>query len=155
MTEPIYDHLAAEAGQVGHDIADGMQAGEELAANLWHGITDRLKHHGYDDRNAASRVPEERAMAEGFDDDLKEYFSEGFTYVKNLATRMEAEAPRLISLATAAGSQTVSAAVEALAGRVLPPDIDAWLAGIVKDAIAKFGAPAPASAEQPAEAPAA
>jgi hypothetical protein len=144
VTEPIFDHLREEA--------------EHATGHVLHRVEAVFGHGRYHAGSVTENPPEESAMAEGFDDDLKEYFSEGFTYVKNLATRMEAEAPRLISLATAAGSQTVSAAVEALAGRVLPPDIDAWLAGFIKDAIAKFGAPAQSAqpaAEQPAEAPAA
>jgi hypothetical protein len=97
------------------------------------------------------------------DDEVKGYLTDGFDYLSKMTAKLKTAAPGIITVAEAAGSQTVSAAVEALAGKFLPPDVDAWLAGLVKDAIEKFGTPAqeaqptvPAEvAEQPAEAPAA
>lgn len=144
MTDaPIFERLEQEAGHLRDEA-------EHAAGHVLHRVSDRFRHHGYDDRNSASPVPEEIPMGvlAEFDDDLKEYLTDGVTYVEGMAAKLKTAAPGLIAVAQAAGSQTVSTAVESLVGKVLPPDIDTWLAGLVKDAIAKFGQPAQAA--QPA-----
>ena len=137
MSEHIFEEVRA-------DLA-------KEAERVLGGVTARFGHGRYHAGSVTENVPKESPMGvlDAIDDDAKEFLTEGIPYGKTMFVKLESIAPALIAVASAAGSQTVSAAVEALAGRVLPPDIDAWLAGFIKDAIAKFGAPAQAA---PAEA---
>jgi hypothetical protein len=149
-----------EAGTVTEHIFEEVKADlAEEARRALGGVEALFGHARYHDGSVTETLPEETGMGvlSVIDDDVKEYLTEGFDYLGGMAAKLKAAAPGIIAVAEASGSQTVSAAVESLAGRVLPPDVDAWLAGVVKDAIEKFGAPAaaqPAPAE-PAEAPAA
>jgi hypothetical protein len=162
MTEPIFEHLEQKARRARRDIAADIAAGMEAGVSRVSQAAEAVFGHGrYHGASVTETLPKERPMGvlAEFDDDLKEYLTDGVTYVEGMAAKLKTAAPGLIAVAQAAGSQTVSGAVEALAGKVLPPDIDAWLAGFIKDAIAKFAAPAqaaqPAAPAGPAQAPAA
>lgn len=164
MTEPIFEHLEQKARRAGHDIAADIAAGMEAGVSRVSQAAEAVFGHGrYHGASVTETLPEERPMAdllEVADDDLKdlkEYLTEGSDYVLGREAEIKAWAPRLLALADAAGTQTVSAAVKGLAGKVLPPDIDSWLGGFVESALAKFAQPAqaaqpaaPAPAEQPA-----
>jgi len=156
MTDaPIFQRLEQEAGHIRDEA-------EHAAGHVLHRVEAIFGHGRYDAGSVTETLPKERLMADVLDvvdddlKDLKEYLTEGSDYVLGREAKIKAWAPRILALADAAGTQTVSAAVKALAGKVLPPDIDAWLAGFIKDAIAKFAAPAqaaqPAAPAEPAQA---
>jgi hypothetical protein len=155
MTDaPIFARLEQEAVRIRDEA-------EHAAGHVLHRVEAIFGHGRYHDGSVTETLPKERPMGvlSVIDDDVKEYLTDGFTYLEGMAAKLKTAAPGLIAVAQAAGSQTVSGAVEALAGKVLPPDIDAWLAGFIKDAIGKFAAPAqaaqPAAPAEAAQAPAA
>lgn len=92
------------------------------------------------------------------EDDVRGYLTDGVSYLDDMVTALKAKAPALIATMDAVSGSTVGKLVEALGGAVLPPQVEEFVAGVVKDAVARYGQQpqaAPAQPQQPADATAA
>ena len=89
---------------------------------------------------------------------IKTDITEGVTWVKEWAARIEAAAPGIIATSDAVAGSTVGQVAEMFLGKVLPADVEAELLGIVKRYVSTFGQPANAgpapTGQQAVQAPA-
>ena len=76
-----------------------------------------------------------------FEDDVKTDLTDGIQWLQGFAQRIGQAAPGIIATSEAVGSSTVGALVEAVDGRILPPQLETVLAGIVKDFVDKYATP--------------
>lgn len=103
---------------------------------------------------------ENRVSLTTLTDDVKADLTDGLDWLDGFVTRIKTAAPGIIAASEAVGGSTVSALVDAVAGRILPPQLETVLAGLVKDFVdrnapAAADAPvAPPAPSQPAAAPA-
>ena len=84
--------------------------------------------------------------------DVKAYLTDGLDYLDGMVARLKQAAPGIIETTEAVGGSTVAALVEAVAGRVLPPQLEQVLAAQVADFVSRWGAPAQAAPVQPQQA---
>lgn len=87
------------------------------------------------------------------EDDVKADLTDGLNWLQGFASRLSAAAPGIIATSEAVGGSTVGALVEAVAGRVLPPQLEAILANQVRDFVDRYAPAQVAAAPVPAQAP--
>ena len=91
---------------------------------------------------AAATAPQEDTMSLAqLEDDVKTDLTDGIQWLQGFAQRIGQAAPGIIATSEAVGSSTVGALVEAVDGRILPPQLETVLAGIVKDFVDKYATP--------------
>lgn len=86
------------------------------------------------------------------DDEVKNDLTKGMDWLEGVVARVKAAAPGIIATSEAVGGSTVSALVEAVAGRILPPQLESMLASIVKDFVDRYAPVAVAAPVQPQQA---
>jgi len=119
-----------------------------------------FSHHRHDQPPAAQPVnlaaaPAAAANPQGdtvslatLDDEVKDDLTKGMDWLEGVVARVKAAAPGIIATSEAVGGSTVSALVEAVAGRILPPQMESILATMVKDFVDRY---APAQVTAPAQ----
>lgn len=107
---------------------------------------------------AAAATKESTMSIATLEDAVKTDLTDGIDWLDGFVGRIKAAAPGIIATSEAVGGSTVGALVEAVAGRILPPQLESVLAGLVKDFVDRNAAPAAtvadSTAAQPAPAPA-
>lgn len=101
---------------------------------------------------AAAAKQEDTMSLTTIESDVKAYLTDGLDYLDGMVARLKQAAPGIIETTEAVGGSTVAALVEAVAGRVLPPQLEQVLAAQVADFVSRWGAPAQAAPVQPQQA---
>jgi hypothetical protein len=97
---------------------------------------------------AAAAKQEDTMSLATLDDEVTNDLTKGMDWLEGLVARVKAAAPGIIATSEAVGGSTVSALVEAVAGRILPPQMESILATMVKDFVDRY---APAQVTAPAQ----
>lgn len=96
----------------------------------------------------AATAQEEPMPLSTLEDDVKNDLTQGVDWLDGFVTRLRTAAPGIIATSEAVGSSTVAAVVEAVAGRVLPPELETGLAAMVRTFVDQF-APQAVTAQAP------
>lgn len=82
------------------------------------------------------------------EDDVKADLTDGLNWMEGFVNRVRAAAPGIIATSDALASSTVGQVAEMFLGKVLPPDVEAELLGIVRRYVTTFGQAAPVPVQQ-------
>lgn len=101
---------------------------------------------------AAAAKQEDTMSLATLEDDVKADLTDGLNWMEGFVTRVRAAAPGIIATSDALASSTVGQVAEMFLGKVLPPDVETELLGIVRRYVTTFGQAAPVPVQQPAPA---
>lgn len=74
--------------------------------------------------------------------DVKADLTQGLDWLEGMTARLKAAAPGIIATSDAVAGSTVGQLAEIFLGKVLPPDVEAELLGIVRRYVGTFAVPA-------------
>lgn len=149
---PIFEAVRREARTAEHDVAGWFHRDNPAP----HGANPHPENPAATPATmapvtAGAVTQQEDSMSLAtIEDDVKTDLTQGLDWLEGFVGRVKAAAPGIIATSEAVGGSTVSALVEAVAGRILPPQMESVLAGIVKDFVDKY-APAQVQAAAPAQ----
>ena len=98
---------------------------------------------------AAAAKQEDTMSLATLEDDVKADLTDGLNWMEGFVNRVRAAAPGIIATSDALASSTVGQVAEMFLGKVLPPDVEAELLGIVRRYVTTFGQAAPVPVQQP------
>ena len=147
MKMPDIFHEAEEAVFGRHHVVPIADGGTQTVGNLTT-QTPAARPATMKAATAAAPQQEDTMSLATIEDDVKADLTDGLNWLQGFASRLTAAAPGIIATSEAVGGSTVGALVEAVAGRILPPQLEQILANQVKDFVDRYSqvqaaAPAP------------